>query len=88
MCEMISNFQYLFNYYILFLVTHISVAAIQIFMLLVPVKVICPRLVPTHMCCYSLLISVVKLQRLFVGITNAYISVAIDPCNATSSNVL
>jgi len=49
MCEMVSNFQYLFNDS-LFLGTQINVAAIQIFMLLGPVEVIGPRLVQTHIC--------------------------------------
>ena len=49
MCEMVSNFQYLFNDS-LFLGTQINVAAIQIFMLLGPVEAIGPRLVQTHIC--------------------------------------
>jgi hypothetical protein len=40
----------------------------------------------TYKCCYSPSIFVATLQRLLVGVTNAYLSVAIDPCNATSSN--
>jgi len=37
----------------------------------------------TYMRCY---ISVASLQHLYTSLTNAYICVAIEPCNATFSN--
>ena len=42
---------------------------------------------PTHIeCCYALALYVAPLQHIFMLVTNAFIYVVVDLCNATNDN--